>query len=401
MVVFVSNYLNHHQIPFCNFMYEFLKGKFLFIQTEPMEEERLQMGWNQELTYPYLRYYYRQPRQCSAAVLEADLVLFGGCDEESYIQDRLKEKKPIFRISERLYKTGQWKAVSPRGLRKKYLDHIRYGNAPVYLLCAGGYVASDFSLVRAYRGKRYRWGYFPETRRYELETLMEQKGYEGVPYIVWAARMISWKHPELALETALYLKQKGIRFHMDMIGGGVMEPQIKALLKKYSLEDYVTLTGFLPPEKVRDAMEKADIYLFTSDRQEGWGAVANESMNSGCALVANHMIGAVPFLVKAGENGLLYRDGNRKELFEQVEILVKNKAIRQRLGKNAYRTITECWNAENAASRLLGLCVDLKLLEPDLIKTEAIQSLPADDGPCTPAPVVGERKMYRRLKAAK
>ena len=34
-------------------------------------------------------------------------------------------------------------------------------------------------------------------------------------------------------------------------------------------------------------MEKADIFLFTSDRREGWGAVANEAMNSACALVVS------------------------------------------------------------------------------------------------------------------
>ena len=36
--IFVSNYLNHHQIPFCNAMYTILQESFAFIQTEKMEE---------------------------------------------------------------------------------------------------------------------------------------------------------------------------------------------------------------------------------------------------------------------------------------------------------------------------------------------------------------------------
>ena len=44
-VVFVSNYINHHQIPFCNAMDRLLQGNFTFVQTEPMEEERVRMGW--------------------------------------------------------------------------------------------------------------------------------------------------------------------------------------------------------------------------------------------------------------------------------------------------------------------------------------------------------------------
>ena len=36
-VVFVSNYINHHQIPFCNAMYGLLEGSFTFVLTEPMD----------------------------------------------------------------------------------------------------------------------------------------------------------------------------------------------------------------------------------------------------------------------------------------------------------------------------------------------------------------------------
>ena len=46
--VFVSNYINHHQIPFCEAMEEVTGRNFLFIQTEQMEKERLRMGWKEE-----------------------------------------------------------------------------------------------------------------------------------------------------------------------------------------------------------------------------------------------------------------------------------------------------------------------------------------------------------------
>ena len=42
-VVFVSNYFNHHQLSFCDALYELLEGSFCFLQTQPMEEERVKM----------------------------------------------------------------------------------------------------------------------------------------------------------------------------------------------------------------------------------------------------------------------------------------------------------------------------------------------------------------------
>ena len=346
-IIFVSNYINHHQIPFCNAMNRLLQGEFRFIQTEPMEEERVRMGWHETERPEYVRCYYEEEELCRRLIMESDAVLFGGTDEESYIVDRLRAGRLVIRYSERLYKTGQWKAVSPRGLRRKYQDHTRYRKAPVYLLCAGAYVASDFHIVRAYPGKMFRWGYFPETKHYEIEELIQGKGYEDgkIPYLLWAARMIDWKHPELPLETARYLKGKGLKFHMDLIGDGPLRPRMEAMAAEYKLGDSVSFLGFQPPETVRHYMEKADIFLFTSDRQEGWGAVANEAMNSACALVADHMIGAVPYLVQNGKNGLIYRDGRRQMLFSQAEKLVRDRQYCRKLGKQAYRTITDVWNA--------------------------------------------------------
>ena len=159
--VFASNYINHHQIPFCDAMYELLQGSFAFIQTMEMEEERVRMGWSKDVDRPYLRYAYKEPEACQELMDNCEVLIYGGVEDESYLQNRLKAGGMIFRYTERVYKTGQWRAISPRGLRRKYLDHTRYRRQPVYLLCAGAYVASDFQIFRAYPEKKFVWGYFP------------------------------------------------------------------------------------------------------------------------------------------------------------------------------------------------------------------------------------------------
>ena len=260
--VMVSNYLNHHQIPFCNAMEELLRGSFAFLQTEPVEEERLRMGWK-EADYPYLVHYYTEPEKGRRLIEQADVVLFGGTDDESFIQDRLHQGKPVIRYSERLYKEAQWKAISPRGLVQKYKDHTCYRNKEVYLLCAGAYVPSDFHIVRAYPDKMLKWGYFPEKKVYDVDRLMVEK---EPATILWAARMIDWKHPELPLRMAKSLKEQGIPFHLEMIGGGELEPEVRRLRAEYGLEAEVDLPGFKEPAEVRKAMERTEIYLVTSDR---------------------------------------------------------------------------------------------------------------------------------------
>ena len=135
----------------------------------------------------------------------------------------------------------------------------------------------------------------------------------------------------------------------------------------------------LTPAQVREHMEKAQIFLFTSDFNEGWGAVLNESMNSGCAVVASHAIGSVPFLLKHGENGLVFQNGNSDDLYRKVKALLDNPEKRERISEMAYITITELWNAEVAADRFIKLSEEIgKHGYCDLF----------EDGPCSRAEVI-------------
>lgn len=348
-------------------------GSYTFMQTEPMEEERIRMGWGEVFqNTPYLANYWENPKEYQRQIDSADVVIFGGTDEECYIQHRLKEGKPVWRYSERLYKSGRYKFISPRGLRKKFLDHTRYGCGRVYLLCSGAYVAGDFRLVLAYPGKKFRYGYFPAYKQYDVEKLLGEKDFRttGVVSLFWAARMIDWKHPEIPIRLARFLKDAGYSFRLTMAGGGVMEKAMKAYADKLKVTDVVSFIGNQNPDKVRAYMEKCDIYLTTSDYGEGWGAVINEAMNSGCAVIANKAMGAAPYLIEQGKNGFYYRNGHFEELSAYVERLMKDASVREQIGRAAYETVRDTWNAELAADRLFA-CMSAELLGEAIPQYEA------------------------------
>ncbi len=384
---FVSNYINHHQIPLSNVLYQRLGAAYHFIQTERMEQERAEMGWGVERSkLPYLKCWYEEPEVCRSLVRESDIVVFGGVEDERYIAERLDAGRPVIRYSERLYREGQWKAVSPRGLLKKYKDHTRYRNKNVYLLCAGAYVASDFHLVRAYPGKMFKWGYFTEAVHYDVDRLLAAKpGAAGGPVeILFAGRFLPLKHPEYAVMLANRLYEKRVPFHLTMVGGGTLEAALKKDVTACGLQEAVTFTGYRRPVEVRDYMEKADIFLMTSNYLEGWGAVLNEAMNSGCAVIADAKVGAVPYLLRHGQNGMVYADGRIREFLEYGEKLAGDPALRRKLGGNAYDTIVSLWNPAYAAQSLL------KFSEGILTGRQQIN----EEGPLSKALVISPRKGY-------
>ena len=386
-ITFVSNYINHHQIPLSNEMYKLIGDDYHFIQLEEMEEDRVLMGWQSEIgELPYLQIYSDNEYKNMKMILESDVVIYGGTDDEYYVEDRLKSGKITIRYAERFYKDGVWKAISPKGIVKKYKDHTQYNKNPVYLLCAGAYVAYDYSIVKAYPGKKFKFGYFPQTQEYDLEELFAAKQHNKIK-ILWAGRFIDWKHPELMIELAKYLRKKSIPFEMNMIGGGDLEGEIHNQLRDGDLFDDVHLLGYKTPTQVREYMITSNIYISTSDYHEGWGAVINEAMNSGCAVVACHALGSVPYLIEHEKNGIVYKYKKKRQLFKAVRKLISSPERRRELGENAYKTITREWNEKVVAQRLIDLCDNLS---QDKIVFEK-------KGPLSEAEVVKERRMYRSM----
>ena len=386
-VVFISNYINHHQIPFCEACRRRLGDDFVFIQTQPVEEERLRMGWTDaagSLSYVVVADMKGGVPDANSQrmILECDVLLAGWAPgAKELVRRRLDDGKVTFCISERIYKDGQWKAVSPRGLVDKYRTYTRYRCAPYYLLCAGAYVASDFSLIRAFPGKKLRWGYFPPCRQYAPGELEEKKKRApGEPVqIIWAGRFVDFKNPMVVLQLADDLKQAGEQFHLHIAGSGDQDESFRQYIADRGLQDMVTMYGFRTPDEIRALMERSEIHVMTSDHGEGWGAVLNEAMNSGCAVVAGTEAGAVPSLVRDGENGLVYHHLDRQELLECVRRLLHDEALRRRLGKAACETITGLWNADVAARRLLEGCESL------LLQGRLPDNL-AKEGPFSPDP---------------
>ncbi|MBR5524173.1 MAG: glycosyltransferase family 4 protein [Clostridia bacterium] len=378
-VTFFSNYLTHHQIPFCEAMCRMEGVTFRFVATEPMEAERLQGGWEQDEAPYELRAYIDEVSAAEALRLarESDVMVIGSAPER-YVTERMTHHPfPLtLRYSERLYKRGRWRVVSPRGALLRFKTYFRYLSKPLYMLCASAYTAGDLAMLGSYLGRCYRWGYFPATTRYpSIESILDKKEPAS---LLWVARLIDWKHPEIPVEIARRLQADGYDFTLTMVGNGPREDAVHQLVEEQGVSDRIRFLSRLTPDQVRLEMERHSLFLFTSDQNEGWGAVLNEAMNSGCAVIADRRIGSVPFLIRDGENGYVYPNGDVDTLYTRVRTLLDDPATARRMGRSAYTTITETWCAEEAAARLFTLCEHLLRKDKPVF----------DEGPCSPAPIL-------------
>lgn len=356
-IVFASNLYTPHQSPLSKSLKQ-KTDEYYFLETAKRDNKNIPIGWRLQESSPEFVIPLERLPEAKCHIDEADYLIFGSAPD-ALLRKRHKRCAIVLRYSERFYKKGCPAWQIPLRYVKNFFRFSIFKNE--YMLCASAYTAADLAITGNFLGKTYKWGYFPKTEQYDAPMLLSKKNKKEQLSIVWAGRLIDWKHPELAVWLASELKKAGYQFLLRLIGVGELKDELLRMISDLHLEDCVHLLGEKTPEQVRKYMEESNICLVTSDFNEGWGAVVNEAMNSMCAVVASHAVGAVPFLIHDYENGLIFESGNREDLLQKVEFLFEHNEMLEKLGRNAYKTIVEQWNSEVAAERLLKMAEQLKM----------------------------------------
>lgn len=371
-VAFFFNYLNHHQVFVADEMHQLLGDEFVFVATLPLNAKELKGGIDYS-TRPYCIVATANDDNHQRAMdyaLKADVCVFGACSEEYAVARAIRNPKGLsFEVAERWLKRGWINIASPTLLKWRLNYHRYYRKANFHKLCCSAYAAQDDQRMLAYRDKHYKWGYFTQVdEHFDVEASLGVST-PAPTTLMWCSRFLVWKHPELPVQMAARLKEKGYKFKLLMYGdeGNAAKhdtiyprTELQKLIEQLGVQDCVTLMGSRPNGEVLDAMRKSDVFLFTSDRMEGWGAVANESLANGCVLVASNAIGSAPYLIREGVNGFMFRSQDVDSLTEKVEWLLAHPTELRKMQIAAYMQMRDVWSPRNAAESLITLINDLQ-----------------------------------------
>lgn len=360
-IAYFSNYFNHHQKPVAEAMNAIEGVEYIFVCTTGVPEFRKKLGY-QEMTADYVLdvTLSNENRQKAVELARtADVAIFGGGKVRNFAIERLKLKKLSFDTSERRFKRGYINMFSLNLLKHQWMYWCYGRKAPFYMLSCSAYTANDFNFLGSFIGKCYKWAYFTRVNKLVIEDVLAAKRQPRCR-IMWCSRFIGWKHPEMCIELAKRLKTDGANFEINMYGNGPLIEQYQQKVLHEALSDYVHIMGNRKNDEILAAMQQHNIFLFTSDQNEGWGAVANEAMSNGCALIGSDKIGAVPFLVKDGANGRIFKSKDADSLYSAVKSLVVDRNLCEQLAREAYLNMREIWSPENAAKSLLTLINDLQ-----------------------------------------
>ncbi len=373
-ITFYSCYMNHHQLPLALELYNCEGIDYHFVAKYPFNEQRKQLGYvDMNSQFPFIVRMYESAEEEAKAIHLAKVsdVIIHDTSFAEMENFALQNGRLVFRYSEHLLKKGIWQIIRPGSILKIISSHFMLSKAndkkSVYLLCASAYRGVEAKLFHEYPRRMFKWGYFTEFYQYALDGLMAGKIQERIE-LLWCGRFLAWKNVEWTIDIAKYLKTRNICFRIRLIGEGEEKGKLKELIEKENLSHEIEMHSGVNYKEMRKYMEAANIYLFLSNHEEGWGAVLNEAMNSGCAVVANFSAGSVPYLVRHGYNGMVFRNGDVSQLKRRVYELCVDKKKREDLGINAYYTIMNEWSPAIAASNLITLCKALQVKNKSPIK---------------------------------
>lgn len=378
-IVFVSIALNIHQVCVADELYKLTNGQYWFVETGDANDDNSKGGGKNDFSSrPYLiqANESEESRQKALKLIrEADVMIYAAAPL-IYLRERIQTRKITFINSERWLKRGIINFLSPRLLKQLWFYHTRCHGKPFYALCSSAYAAGDFRLMQSFKNKCYKWGYFTAAPDIDIEAIQRAKQNASTLKILWVARFLKLKHPEQMIQLAYLLRREGVDFTINMIGTGPEYDEIASLISHEGLEDSVHLLGNMANSKVIEFMCIHHIFCFTSDKNEGWGAVLNEAMSCGCCPVSSIKTGSTPYLIKDGVNGFSFDLNKKNDLFEKVFWLIKHPEERERMSMEAYKTLHDVWSPQHAANRLFQLCksmlngLDYNIEEGPCSKTE-------------------------------
>jgi glycosyltransferase involved in cell wall biosynthesis len=353
-VLQVTNFTCHLQLPLARSLVATLGiDNFRFAATDPPIKERLQMGWNLNESEPWILHAGEKDYDHDEFKRwwnEADVVITG-CRNLNLLYNRVNNDKLTFYMSERWWKPrlGMLRLLWPKFALMSYRFSRLAQSSSFHYLPIGKYAISDMDKIASFKNRIWNWGYFTAVPD-PLPSCIER---DNTLKILWAGRMIEWKRVDTLVRAfALFLRQNQNAI-LTLIGDGPCRNELEKLCKTLGVTNNMKFYPSIQTIRVREQMRNSHIYVLPSSAAEGWGAVLNEAMSEGCCIVASEGTGSARTMIKHGENGLLFKPGNCKQLAKLLIQLNGDESLRLNLAKAGQKTIAEYWSPKMASERFL------------------------------------------------
>lgn len=169
------------------------------------------------------------------------------------------------------------------------------------------------------------------------ETKESRECNNSVPRLFFLSNLIESKGVYVLLDACKILKEKGYKFICNFVGGETKEINravFESAVKEKGLDEYVVYQGPKYGNEKERYWDAADVFVQPT-YEDCFPLTIVEAMQHGKPVVSTDE-GAIPDLVVDGMNGFVCERRNVDSLANALEILLKDKDLRVKMGIEGY-----------------------------------------------------------------
>lgn len=175
------------------------------------------------------------------------------------------------------------------------------------------------------------------------------------PRVLYAGNLVPSKGVDVLVHAAAELDRRGVRYQLKVLGQGPELSKLQALAAELGISQRVTWSPFVNQAQMPSEYGASTVTVLpTRGQAEGLGLSLVEALLAGSAVVGTPA-GGIPEVVQHERTGLLARDGDPLHLADQIQRLLADASLRERLTRAGKEYAQQTYSAEAAIGRILEL----------------------------------------------
>jgi glycosyltransferase involved in cell wall biosynthesis len=173
--------------------------------------------------------------------------------------------------------------------------------------------------------------------------------------ILYAGNLVPTKGVDVLLRAAAELRRRGVRHELKILGQGPAQNSLATLARELGLEGQVTWSPFVSQSLMPREYGVSTVTVLPSrGRAEGLGLTLVEALLAGSAVVGT-AVGGIPEVVKHEETGLIAREGDPIDLADQLQRVLSDVPLRERLVEAGKEHVLRTYSPDSAIARFLEI----------------------------------------------
>jgi glycosyltransferase involved in cell wall biosynthesis len=197
----------------------------------------------------------------------------------------------------------------------------------------------------------------------KIPSNISEISYKNKEYfkIITPANLLAVKGHRYLIEACSILVEEGMKnFECIFYGKGLMRSELKGLIKKKLLNNYIKMPGMIPREKLMGIYKskKVDIVILPSvntknGEHEGIPVALMEAMAYSIPVISTNT-GGIPELL-SDKAGVIIEERNSQQLAVAIKKLIENENIRKKIGRQGYERVCKEFNTQKNTKKLVDI----------------------------------------------